>query len=63
VTGFEPLSQTPSGPTRARASIAARLRGWSDADTGVEQRLKDLETFARSHRRRWVLIAVGGCSA
>ena len=59
MTGFEPLPQTPSGPARARASIAARLRGWSDADTGVEQRLKDLETFARSHRRRWMLIAIG----
>jgi methyl-accepting chemotaxis protein len=59
VTGFEPLPQTPSGPARARATIAARLRGWSGADTGVEQRLKDLETFARSHRRRWMLIAVG----
>jgi methyl-accepting chemotaxis protein len=59
VTGFEPLPQTPSGAAPARASIAARLRGWSDDAVGVEQRLKDLETFARSHRRRWVLIAVG----
>ncbi len=59
MTGFEPLPQTPSGAAPARASIAARLRGWSDDATGVEQRLKDLETFARSHRRRWVLITVG----
>lgn len=59
MTGFEPLPQTPSGAAPARASIAARLRGWSDDAAGVEQRLKDLETFARSHRRRWVLITVG----
>jgi methyl-accepting chemotaxis protein len=35
------------------------MRGWTDDATGLEQRLKDLETFSRSHRRRWVLIAVG----
>jgi methyl-accepting chemotaxis protein len=41
-----------------RLSLAARLRGWTDEATALEQRLKDLETFRRSHRRRWV-IAVG----
>jgi len=41
-----------------RLSLAARLRGWTDDATALEQRLKDLETFRRSHRRRWV-IAVG----
>ncbi len=41
-----------------RLSLAARLRGWTDDATALEQRLKDLETFRRSHRRRWV-ITVG----
>jgi methyl-accepting chemotaxis protein len=36
-------------------SFAARLRGWQDDATGLEQRLKDLETFERSHRRRWAI--------
>jgi methyl-accepting chemotaxis protein len=36
-------------------SFAARLRGWQDEPSGVEQRLKDLETFDRSHRRRWAI--------
>lgn len=58
-------SQTGSGAFRTQSSIASRLRGWgqgSDA-TSLEQRLKDLETFARSHRRRWALIAAGGVVA
>ncbi|HYT82368.1 MAG TPA: methyl-accepting chemotaxis protein [Gemmatimonadales bacterium] len=38
-------------------SFAARLRGWQDDATGLEQRLKDLETFERSHRRRWAIAA------
>jgi methyl-accepting chemotaxis protein len=60
VTGFEPTPQTPGQPEAGgRSSIAARLRGWSGDTTGLEQRLKDHETFARSHRRRWILIAVG----
>ncbi|MDP3911601.1 MAG: methyl-accepting chemotaxis protein [Gemmatimonadales bacterium] len=46
-----------------RQSFAARVRGWEDDATGLEQRLKDLETFERSHRRRWAiagaLFAVG----
>ena len=50
-----------SGP--GRSSLASRLRGWADDATALEQRLKDLETFARSHRRRWVLIAGGGLLA
>ncbi len=36
-------------------SLAARIRGWSDDASALEQRLKDLETFDRSHRRRWAL--------
>ncbi len=42
-----------------RLSLASRLRGWKDDAAGLEQRLKDLETFARSHRRRWVMVAAG----
>jgi len=42
-----------------RQSFAARVRGWEDDATGLEQRLKDLETFARSHRRRWIMIGGG----
>src|SRR5216117_563245 len=33
------------------------MRGWQDDATGLEQRLKDLETFERSHRRRWAIAA------
>src|SRR3989441_12937821 len=36
-----------------RLSLAFRLRGWKDEAQGLEQRLKDLETFARKLRRRW----------
>ncbi|MGH7538394.1 MAG: methyl-accepting chemotaxis protein [Gemmatimonadales bacterium] len=64
VSGIEPLPQPPGASARGRPpSIASRLRGWTDDVTGLEQRLKDLETFARSHRRRWVLIAVGALLA
>jgi methyl-accepting chemotaxis protein len=38
-------------------SFAARFRGWHDDATALEQRLKDLETFERSHRRRWAIAA------
>src|SRR5882762_924926 len=31
------------------------MRGWQDDATGLEQRLKDLDTFDRSHRRRWAI--------
>lgn len=50
----EPRSSDPD-----RLSLAFRLRGWTDEATGLEQRLKDLETFARSHRRRWVMVGGG----
>jgi methyl-accepting chemotaxis protein len=43
--------------SHGRASFAARMRGWQDDATGLEQRLKDLETFERSHRRRWAIAA------
>ncbi len=38
-------------------SFAARVRGWNDQATALEQRFKDLETFERSHRRRWAIAA------
>lgn len=63
VTGFEPHPRASGLLQRASLSIAARLRGWTENAAGLEQRLKDLETFARSHRRRWVLIVVGGLLA
>jgi methyl-accepting chemotaxis protein len=40
-----------------RRSFAAWLRGWQDDATLLEQRLKDLDTFERSHRRRWAIAA------
>ncbi|MBI4420086.1 MAG: methyl-accepting chemotaxis protein, partial [Gemmatimonadetes bacterium] len=49
---------TPSTPS-THPSLARRLRGWTDDATSLEQRLKDLETFARSHRRRWIMIGGG----
>jgi methyl-accepting chemotaxis protein len=42
-----------------RRSLASRLRGWKDEAQGLEQRLKDLETFARSLRRRWWMVGGG----
>jgi methyl-accepting chemotaxis protein len=44
-----------TNPTRP--SFAARVRGWQDDATALEQRFKDLETFERSHRRRWAIAA------
>jgi methyl-accepting chemotaxis protein len=38
-----------------RPSFAERVRGWHDEATALEQRFKDLETFERSHRRRWAI--------
>jgi methyl-accepting chemotaxis protein len=49
---------TPSTPS-FRPSLASRVRGWKDDATGLEQRLKDLETIARSHRLRRVMVVVG----
>src|SRR3989441_8527332 len=43
----------------APGSLAFRLRGWKDEAQGLEQRLKDLETFARSLRRRWWMVGGG----
>lgn len=37
----------------ATRTLAYRLRGWKDESSALEQRLRDLETIARSHRRRW----------
>src|SRR5881397_4050866 len=44
---------------QGRTSLASRMRGWTDEATGLEQRLKDLETIARSLRRRWWLVGTG----
>ena len=54
---------TPSPPSlsplrASRPSFAARVRGWPDDATAVEQRFKDHETFERSHRRRWAIAGV-----
>ena len=35
------------------------MRGWKDDAAGLEQRLKDLETIARSLRPRWWLVGLG----
>ena len=58
MTALPPLPPTAAAPLNPQASLAARLRGWKDEASGLEQRLKDLDTFARSHHRRW-WIAVG----
>ncbi|HET7791634.1 MAG TPA: methyl-accepting chemotaxis protein [Gemmatimonadales bacterium] len=36
------------------------MRGWQDQASAAEQRQKDLDTFARSHHRRWILVVAGG---
>ena len=52
---------TPFQQSHTRSSLASRVRGWTDdaAGGGLEQRLKDLETIARSHRLRRVMAAAG----
>jgi methyl-accepting chemotaxis protein len=47
-----PFRVAPPGPR----SLAYRLRGWADDAAALEQRLKDLETFNRAGRRRWLLV-------
>jgi methyl-accepting chemotaxis protein len=42
-----------------KKSLAARMRGRGDDASGMEQRLKDLDTFARSLSRRWVMVSAG----
>src|SRR2546427_703452 len=42
-----------------QGSLASRMRGWKDDAAGLEQWLKDLETIARSLRRRWWLVGFG----
>lgn len=44
-----------TSPQPQQSSFASRLRGWQDDAPALEQRLKDLETFDRSHRRRWAI--------
>jgi len=49
----------PPGIPPFRKSLAARVRGWKDDASGVEQRLRDLEAVTRAHRRRWVMVGTG----
>src|SRR3989454_5083017 len=49
----------PDAAALTSGSLAFRLRGWKDEAQGLEQRLKDLETFARSLRRRWWMVGGG----
>src|SRR2546429_1592574 len=42
-----------------RPTLASKIRGWKDDATGLEQRLKDVETIARSLRRPWWLVGTG----
>src|SRR2546426_4415624 len=51
------VSTLPTGSSRP--SLASLVRGWKDDATGLEQRLKDLETISRSHRMRRLMIGVG----
>ena len=53
-----PSPPSLSAPRASRPSFAARVRGWPDDATAVEQRFKDHETFERSHRRRWAIAGV-----
>src|SRR5947207_13862849 len=53
-----PAITVQSGAAEPR-SLASRMRGWKDDASGLEQRLKDLETIARSLRRRWWLVGLG----
>src|SRR5437763_9360121 len=53
-----PAITVQSGAAEQR-SLASRMRGWKDDASGLEQRLKDLETIARSLRRRWWLVGLG----
>jgi methyl-accepting chemotaxis protein len=46
---------TPPASRPSRPSLAYRLRGWKDEASALEQRLRDLDTIARGHRRRWWL--------
>jgi methyl-accepting chemotaxis protein len=52
------MTASPARPAKRR-SLAARMRGWKDDASGLEQRLKDLEGLGRAYRRRWFMIAVG----
>src|SRR3989441_1320373 len=53
------LLVTFSSTRPGQGSLASRMRGWKDDAAGLEQRLKDLETIARSLRRRWWLVGLG----
>src|SRR5204862_969592 len=56
-----PMAQAATVQSGAadQRSLASRMRGWKDDAAGLEERLKDLETIARSLRRRWWLVGLG----
>ncbi len=45
--------------TSQRTALASPTRSWKRDAAGLEQRLKDLDTIARSLRRRWWLVGAG----
>src|SRR2546430_305186 len=53
------LLVTFSSTRPGQGSLASRMRGWTDGAAGLEQRIKDRETIARSLRRRWWLVGFG----
>src|SRR3989441_6756203 len=53
------LLVTFSSTRPGQGSLASRMRGWKDDAAGLEERLKDFETIARSLRRRWWLVGLG----
>ena len=55
MTSPQPPPPWSPPPPLAPSSFASRLRGWQDDAPALEQRLKDVETFERSHRRRWAI--------
>ena len=53
------MTEPTDRPSPTRTSFADRLRALRPDTAGVEQRLKDLETFSRAHRRRWLIVGAG----
>src|SRR5438046_8610817 len=57
-TGGDALVTVEAGAAD-RPTLASKIRGWKDDATGLEQRIKDVETIARSLRRRWWPVGTG----
>src|SRR5438876_11352512 len=53
------VTAQPGAADHRSLASRMRMRGWKDDASGLEQRLKDLETIARSLRRRWWLVGLG----